>query len=307
MRTTRLSGELAALGTALAFAFGSTSFTVAGRRIGAQAVNQTRLMLALLIMAFIHTLVFGQPLPLDAGAGPWFWLGISGFIGFTLGDMSLFQAFVMIGPRLSMLLMALAPVIATFIAWVFLGETLSGVELVGIALSISGVAWVVTEPSGPPPAGQIALTAREFRMGLLFGLGGALGQALGVVTSRLGLDYGVDPLSGNVMRLLVGAVTLWLIFAVSGRLVGNLRRLALYPRYTMLLAFGTILGPVIGVWLSLIAIQNAPVGVASTLMSLTPIFLIPISSVVFRERVTRRAVFGTALALLGTAMLFVPV
>src|SRR5512145_1333270 len=101
-------GELAALGTSLCFSFGSTLFTLSGRAMGSALVNRVRLLIAALLVMLLHILTFGQVLPLDAGTGPWFWLGLSGLVGFVLGDAFLFQAFVLIGPRLSMLMMALA-------------------------------------------------------------------------------------------------------------------------------------------------------------------------------------------------------
>jgi drug/metabolite transporter (DMT)-like permease len=53
-----------------------------------------------------------------------------------------------------------------------------------------------------------------------------------------------------------------------------------------------------------VAIAHAHIGVASTLMSLTPIFLLPVSHFLFRERISVRAIIGTLFALLGVVMLF---
>jgi drug/metabolite transporter (DMT)-like permease len=63
-------------------------------------------------------------------------------------------------------------------------------------------------------------------------------------------------------------------------------------------------GPFLGVWLSLIAIQRTEVGVASTLMGLSPIFLLPIGYLVFSERFGWRAVSGTMIAMVGVWLLF---
>src|SRR3990172_4181258 len=139
-----LIGELAALGTALAFTAASVMFTLSGRLIGSALINRTRPLLGVVLMMAIHWVATGQLLPLEGGFSHWFWLGLSGFVGFTLGDAFLFQAFVMIGPRLSMLMMAMAPVLATLLAWIFLGEILSGKDLLAIGITIGGIAWVVS-------------------------------------------------------------------------------------------------------------------------------------------------------------------
>ena len=299
-------GELAAIGTSLCFSFTSVLFTLSGRQVGSLIVNRMRLLLAVLLVLLLHTLTFGQPLPLDAGSERWFWLGLSGFVGFALGDAFLFQAFVLIGPRLSMLMMALAPVLGAVLAGLFLGETLAAMEVAGIGITIAGIMLVISERSGGSSSAAVENRAdnRRYIIGLLCGLGGAVGQAGGLVLSKMGLAGGFPALSGNLIRLLVAASIIWVIALANRQIISNYRTLRANPRALLLLSGGTILGPVLGVWLSLVAVQNANVGVASTLSSLMPIFLIPISYVAFRERVTRQAILGTLIAFAGMVLLF---
>jgi len=76
------------------------------------------------------------------------------------------------------------------------------------------------------------------------------------------------------------------------------------PRIVGLIALGALLGPVLGVSSSLLAIQHAEIGVASTLMALTPVIILPISYFVFKEKIGWQALLGTALAISGVAVLF---
>ena len=298
-------GELAALGTSLCFSLGSVLFTSSGRELGSILVNRTRLLVAILLVIVLHILIYGQPIPLDAGNERWFWLGLSGFVGLALGDASLFQAFILIGPRLSMLMMALAPVLGAIIAWIFLGESLSPMEIVGIAVTLAGILIVVAERRGDSSSTQAEPTdRRRYVLGLLFGLGGGLGQAGGLILSKLGLVGGFPALSGNLIRLLVAGVIIWLVAIANRQLISSYRSLRTHPRALLFLTGGTILGPVLGVWLSLVAVQNTNIGVASTLSSLMPIFLIPISYFVYGERVTKQAVLGTVIAIVGMVLLF---
>ena len=196
-----LIGEFAAIGTAICFSATSTLFTLSGREVGSPIINRTRLLLALGVMLLLHTLSFGQVLPLDADGSRWFWLGISGVVGFALGDAFLFQAFVMIGPRLSMLIMALAPVLGAVLAFLFLDETLTERELAGMGLTIVGIMWVVSERGNASNDEQSPLDAKPKRkryplpkwltpyvLGLIFAFGGASGQAawLGLIEVRFG-------------------------------------------------------------------------------------------------------------------------
>jgi drug/metabolite transporter (DMT)-like permease len=310
-------GELAAIGTSLCFSFGSTMFTLAGRELGSTLVNRARLLVATLLVMLWHTLTFGQPFPVDAGAERWFWLGLSGFVGLALGDAFLFQAFIMIGPRLAMLMMALAPVLGTILAWSFLGETLSQIELLGIAVTVGGIMLVIAERSGDKSTSDSDNTDnnsktkapqdRRYIIGILCGLGAAIGQASGLVLSKIGLDGGFPALSGNLMRLIIALVIIWAVAIVNRQLISSYSTLRTNPRAFLLLTGGAILGPVIGVWLSLVAVQNTNIGVASTLSSLMPIFLIPISYFMFKERVTRQAILGTFVTFVGMVILFIPV
>lgn len=298
------TGELAAVGTSLCFAFGSTLFTFAGRELGAQRVNRVRLLLAALMIAIVHWLIFRQLIPV-VSAETFSWLAVSGIVGLILGDICLMQAFVLIGPRLSMLMMALAPMFSTVIAWLFLNETLDGQTLLGIVLAVGGVILVVVEPRKDGAPSSVAATGRAYRIGLLCALGGSLGQAGGTVLSRIGLADGFEPLSASLIRLGVAALILWVISLLRGQLGETITALREKPTATWRMVGGTIAGPVVGVWLSLVAVQRTNVGIASTLTSLTPIFLIPISYFVFKERVTRQAIIGTVIAFVGTVLLFI--
>jgi drug/metabolite transporter (DMT)-like permease len=294
-------GELAGLATSVMWSGTSTFFTLAGRRIGSVVLNRVRLVLAVFFLMVTHWLLYGQPIPIGAEGFRWIWLGVSGVIGLVLGDAFLFQAFVLIGPRISMLLMSFAPVIATIVSWVFLDEVLGGLQVLGIGVTVLGITLVVSDR---PQVNNTKAENRDYVRGLLFGFGGAAGQALGLVTSKLGLAGEFSALSGNVIRMLAAVITMWVLTIVIGQAGTTIRRFirAGGARYYVL--GGAILGPFLGVWLSLIAVQYTEVGVASTLMSLAPIFLLPVGRVLFHEQIGWKAIGGTVVALMGVAILF---
>lgn len=305
-----LVGQIAALATSFAWSFTSIFFTLAGRRVGPPVVNRTRLLIATLLVIALHWITLGQPVPLGAERFRWGWLALSGLIGFVIGDSFLFQAFVLIGPRLSMLLMALAPVFSTLLGWVILRETLTPVELLGIALAVAGTALVVTdrprthEPTPDPATLDAAERPRQYAVGLLFGLGAAVGQASGLFFSKLGLVGDFPALSGSLIRLIVATVAIWIITVASRQVRPTVDKLRADPRALLILSGGAVTGPVLGVWLSLVAVKKAPLGIAATLTSLAPVLLIPISYVFFKERIGLRAVVGTLIAVAGTVVLF---
>jgi drug/metabolite transporter (DMT)-like permease len=297
-------GELAAIFTSLLWSFTSVQFTLAGRRIGSAAVNRLRLVLAVIFLSIVHTFVYGSPWPVDAELFRWGWLGLSGVIGLVGGDAALFQAFVLIGPRRSMLLMTLVPVISVLLAWVWLGEILVLPQLLAIVVTVAGVAWVVGERSpGAAPGPMSTQDSQTNLKGILLGLGGAVGQAVGLVMAKQGLVDNFPSLSATLMRMVVALVVIWLLTLFQGKIratVGTLKD----HRAALFLFGGAVTGPFLGVWMSMIAVQNAQVGIASTLMSLTPIMLIPLAYWIFGDRITLRSLLGTIIALAGAAALF---
>jgi drug/metabolite transporter (DMT)-like permease len=295
----RVSGELAAIAAAGFFGLSSTFFTLAGRRVGPSTVNRARLLVAAVLAVGLHWALRGEPLPSTATARAWLWLPLSGVIGLALGDASLFRAYVRIGPALSMLVFSTTPVFTTLLGYALLGERLTAAEGLGMAVTLLGIAWVVSEPKRRDFHGA----GTSYRAGLLFAAGGALGQALGLLTAKLGLAEGVAAQSANVLRLLGAAAAVWVAAFFTGAAERTRRLYREDRRASLFTLAGTTSGPIFGVWLSLVAIERAPLGIASTLMGLTPIFLLPVARLFFFEPISYRAVLGTVVAISGAAIL----
>jgi drug/metabolite transporter (DMT)-like permease len=299
---TNIVGETAAVLTAVCWAFNSVVFTLAGRRVGAITVNVVRLWTALPVLLLLHGVLFGTPFPFAIEAHRLLFLGASGVIGFVAGDSMLLESFLLIGPRLAMLLALLVPVFSGILAWALLGEALSLTEIASILVTIGGIAWVVSEETAPAP-GAASVPPGRYRLGVLLAVGGAAGQAVGLLLSRLGLAGGYSAISATLVRVSAAALLLLVVGSLQGKNRAHLAKMK--DRKALLeIGAGALTGPVLGVILSLVAIAHAHIGVASTLMSLTPVFLLPVDRFLFRERVTPRALVGTVVALLGVVLLF---
>jgi drug/metabolite transporter (DMT)-like permease len=293
-------GEIAALATAVCWAATSLFFAIAGKQVGSQLVNRVRLPLATLFLATTHLLWQGEVLPIHAEPSRWGWLGLSAIIGLVLGDAMLFQAFVLIGTRLAMLLMTLVPVIGALLAWVFLGETLSLLEIAAIIMTVSSVAWVVSEQRN---SNSVDGNPRNYVIGVLCGIGGASGQALGLILSKRGMVGDFPALSASLMRLTTASVVIWLWALMQGQFRPTIEGLRIQSARWAILG-GTLVGPFVGMTLSLAAVQLTQVGIASTLMALAPVILLPLAHWIFKERITQRAIVGTVVAMVGVAMIF---
>jgi drug/metabolite transporter (DMT)-like permease len=300
-------GEVAALLTAVCYSISSIFFTVAGRKFGPLTSNRLRLIVAVLLLGITHWVIYGNPIPMNAGVDRWLWLGASGIVGLAIGDLFLFSAYISIGPRLGLLFLSLSPALASILAWLMLGEKLSVVSVIGISLTLLGIAWVVLEskpnlPTSDRESGR--LLPRHHLKGFLAGLIAAAGQALGVVLAKPGMANNFSPISANVIRMSAAFLGLWLVTLFQGQIISTVQQANIQKSGMLFILAGSIFGPLVGVSLSLFAIQNTDVGIASTLIALPPIFLLPVGHFVYKEHISWRAVAGTVIAVIGVGLLF---
>ena len=258
------TGEIAALATSCFFALTALIFTATGRLIGSQVMNRMRLLFALVYLMILNFIIFREPLPLSAESSRWLWLSLSGVIGLSLGDTFFFQSLVSVGPRLGSLLLSLAPIFGSIIAWVFFDETLAPLQITGIILALAGISWVVISHEEPPytPHGHT-------QQGVFFGVLAGLGQAVGLVLSKQGMLGEFSPFQANAIRMFAAVIFTWLWTAFEGKVGITLTALRKQPKVIGLIALGALVGPLLGVSSSLLAVQHAEIGVASTLMAWT--------------------------------------
>jgi drug/metabolite transporter (DMT)-like permease len=292
-------GEIAGLATSVFFALTSIIFASTGRLVGSQVTNRIRLIFAFVYLVIVNVTLFGEPLPFSADSSRWIWLGLSGVIGLSFGDAFYFQSLISIGPRLGSLLLSMAPIFGSLIAWVFFGETLTLLQITGIVLALSGIAWVVMSHEEPPntPHGYT-------RRGVFFGVLAGLGQAAGLVLSKQGMYGEFSPFQANAIRMFTAMLVIWAWTFIQGKAGSTFAILREKPQAIRLLALGALVGPLLGVSSSLFAVQHTEVGVASTLMALPPVILLPVSYFAFKEKIGWQAVAGTILAIAGVAVLF---
>jgi drug/metabolite transporter (DMT)-like permease len=299
-----LVGETAALATSCLWTITSLFFTSAGKRIGSLSVNAYRTVIAVGFLAVAHEIVLGTVVPLASNA-QWFWMGASGIVGLVIGDGGLFAAYVTIGPRRAVLVMALAPIFAILGAYLMLGELIPQLALVGIAVTLTGVIVVVLESE--ERSGEIAVSKRLKASGLLFALIGAAGQGIGLVLSKKGIDLipgtTLNPISATLMRLILGASSIWIVLLIGGKW-SHLRVAIKSKEGISNVTIGAFLGPFLGITLSMVAVTYTQTGVAQTLMSLMPVLIIPTLWIRYRQRTSWRGILGSAVAVIGVAVLF---
>ncbi len=299
-------GELAALLTAFFWTITAMAFGSASKKVGSLSVNLIRLTMGLVFLSILTLITRGRLLPFDAPVHQWVWLSLSGLVGFVLGDFFLFKSYEIISARISMLIMALAPPIAAFIGWLTLGEVLTFKQGIGMLVTFAGIALVVlkreiNDPEDLESRKRVKLSYPI--VGLLYAFGGAVGQAGGLVLSKLGMqEYNVY--ASVQIRIITGIVGFALIFLFLNK--WSLIRNAFGNRKAMKhMTVGAVFGPFLGVSFSLWAIRFTSTGVASALMSIVPVLIIAPAVLFFKEKFNFKELIGATITVGGVILFFI--
>lgn len=303
-------GELMAIGTALSWSIGMFPFTEAARRLGPNALNLFRLLLAVLLLAigtvFFTSVSFGGLFALPTW-GHWFWLGLSGILGLALGDYFGFSSFAIVGPRLSSVFNTLSPAAALLFGFFINDDRINAIGIFGMLITIGGIMWLSLgkkkqRESAHPASGN-------YKKGILFAIGSAVCQGIGVVLSQRGLNLQmaggtINAVHASLIRMIAATAGVLFIAIISGRLkqicVPVLKNKDKGIGYAVA---GTMFGPVIGMILSMQAVSMISGSVAQTIFSLLPVFVLILAHFFYKERITRASLLGALIAIGGVIIL----
>ena len=306
-------GEIISLLVAVLWTATALFANEASRRIGAMSANFFRMVFSGILLAGLLWVAIGHPWPAYADGSTWLWMALSALVGYVFGDFCLFNSYIVIGARFGQLFMTLAPVFAAFAGWAMLGETLSWKSWLAMGVTLTGIAISILNRSGEGHKLALKLPLK----GVLLGIGAGMGQGVGLVLSKIGLQHYAEalpadapaafdwamPFAATMIRSLTGMVG----FFVWMALLGQLPRLrsALKDRAGMkFTGLTTLFGPFIGVSLSLMAVQYARAGIASTLMALTPVLIILPYALIYKQKVTPKEILGVIVSMTGVALFF---
>jgi len=291
-------GEIAAMGTAVLWTLSALAWTSAGKHVGALAVSFVRLAITIPLLMVYGQLVRGQCLPADVDAHTWLVLGLSGIMGLFVSDLCLFKAMLLIGPRLSLLVYSLTPPLTALLAWSFFAEPLRGWQWIAMLITLAGIVWVVLEE---PEADQRRQPKTHASRGVFFAAAAAATQGVGAVLSQQGLgDY--DAGAATLIRVIVATAGYLFLITVLGRwpiMAAAVR----HVRAMAILTLGAVTGPFLGLVLYMVALRHCPAGVVATITSTMPVLILPLSILVYGEKVSWRAAGGAAVSVAGIALL----
>ncbi|MGL4254040.1 MAG: DMT family transporter [Fusobacteriaceae bacterium] len=290
-------GELFAMVAAFGWVGSSVMFEKASKKVNGMSVNIIRLIIAMVILMGITTVTRGLPLPIDATKNMVFYLSISGMMGLFIGDFFLYRAYNLIGARVTLVLMSLSPILVSLFGFIFLGEKLAIKQLMGIIITCAGVMMVVIKPA---VGNRVEINFSK--KGLLFAILAVLGESVGIIFTKMG-SVNYDAFATTQLRS-IPAILAFIACITYKKEWKNVKKASQDREGVIYITLGTI-AATLGVCGLVESMKYAKVGVATTIASTSPILIIPISILYFKEKITRREVIGAGISVLGVSMLFI--
>ena len=306
-------GEIISLLVAVLWTATALFADQASHRIGAMSTNFYRMVFSAILLACLLWIVIGHPYPAFADGKTWLWMGLSALVGYVFGDYCLFNSYIVIGARFGQLFMTLAPPFAAIAGWALLGETLSWKSWLAMAVTLTGIAISILNRSGADHHLRLKLPFK----GVLLGIGAGLGQGVGLVLSKIGMQHYAAalpadapaafdwamPFASTMIRSLTGMVGFFVLMALMRKLP-ELRAALKNGAGMKYTGLTTLFGPFIGVSLSLMAVQYARAGIASTLMALTPVLILFPYALIYKQKITPKEILGVIISMTGVALFF---
>lgn len=291
------TGELISLGTALCWTLTVVGFEYAGKRVGSLSVNIIRLLFGFVLITLTLAVFTGSLFPMDITKEAIFWLSLSGLVGLVIGDLFLFQAFVDLGGRISLLIYSSTPVISAVLGLIFFEEFLELKEIIGIIITLSAISFVILLRKN---------NKEEFhphiKRGIIFAFLGALTQAVGLALSKEGFGD-LNPFAATQIRVITAIVGFVIYITIIGKWK-DVKKAFSNKKAIGFIGLGSVFGPYLGVTSSILALRYTSLGVSTTIAQLNVILIIPFSVVLFKEKVHYKEILAAVFALVGVSLLF---
>lgn len=294
-------GEISAFGTVICWVICSMMFERAGKRIGSMPLNLIRLLFAMVFISIFTKISGGSWFPVHFDKKVWFWLSLSGLAGFLIGDLCLFRAFITIGSRVTMLIYSLSTPMAAVMGYFIFGQKMPMLSVFGMILTLFGISLVIFKK------GNKHFEFNHSVFGIVLAVIGALGQASGLVLSKLGMSTNpttIEYFSYTQIRIISSSIGFMILFIFT-KSWG--RTLAAFKNKTAMIetSIGALFGPFIGVTLALVSIVYISLGVSSTITAIVPVVIIIPHVLIYKEKVKIREIIGAIISVVGVSLLFV--
>jgi len=218
--------------------------------------------------------------------------GVGGFIGTALGRFTTAAGVNRVGATINSAVLSSRPLIATFIAILWLGESTPPLLIVGIILLVAGVMALVFSKGGDIAGWE--------KKDLWIPLTSAVVFAIGNVIRRFGLSTTPLPV---VEALVINQVVAFLTLAGYGLFWKRPQLFSGPSRSYVLFSVSGILGAMALITI-FEALDRGPVAIVDPLVGTQSLFTVVVAYFVLRdlERINFRLILGTVLIVLGASI-----
>jgi drug/metabolite transporter (DMT)-like permease len=288
-------GMLLSMAAATGYTFNTLFLTLLGSKAGVTATRYIFLV-ALAANVLIHLGLYGRVFPEFENTEVLVILAVSGIVGYVLGYITMISALPLIGPRLVLLILTSQTVMSFLAGWIVLGETHDPVRYLFVIMVMGGIILAILNR-------RLSVTSpRDLSVGVLLGFALAALQTVSQLLSKKALLAGVAPISANTTRLSFATAAILLCWPLARRWV-RVRTRDFDARDWLKITAAAFIGPVFSVFLNFNALKHVCLGINSAMLQLSPVLMLLLARIVFKERIRPVAIAGTLLAVSGTVLL----
>ncbi|OLS22438.1 MAG: hypothetical protein ThorAB25_25510 [Candidatus Thorarchaeota archaeon AB_25] len=225
-------------------------------------------------------------------------LSISVILGAVIGDTIYLWSQERIGVSYAFPIAMSFPIITFFLTVWFLEEPLILSRLAGAIIAVIGIVLISNEQNRNQENSE---TPTKFDIfGILGAIATAFLYAIGTTVLQVGIE-GVDPIAGNLIRMIVGSIAFVPIVAVAH--LGGMRLIT--RKATVRVIIAGFFGMAVGSLLYVTAVAMVGAAIMSVIASTAPLFAIPVSVLMLKEKLTSVAGIGIIATIVGVVLVVV--
>ena len=289
MNSLEVIGFVAALASAASWAFCTVMFDRIGKVIPFAGITFLKGTFSIILMAFLTMFMGGfTSLTLEEG----FYLALSGIIGIAIGDTLFFRSLQDLGAKVQVLYFMLGQIVTMFLSFLVLSEVLTLWQYIGALILLIGILIVTWGKQEDHP---------NKRRGIIGGFLSILCFSVSTIMVKIYIGH-IDVVTATFYRMVFGTIVVMFVGVTSKKIVTwvsplrDRKILALFLINVIVLTLG-------GFLLSMLAIKNISVSLASILSTTEPIFVLLFAWLINKEKATRNELMGAVITILGLLMI----
>lgn len=278
-------GIIAALASAASWGFGTVVFDKLGKQIPYAGITFLKGAFSIVLMLALTFTTGGLS---DISLRDAVILAISGIIGISIGDTLFFKSLQDLGAKIQVLYFLLGQIITMLLSYLLLDDVLGIGEYIGAAVLLCGIVTVTWGRQQDRP--------NKMR-GIICGFLSILCFSI----STLMIKYTspeINIVSSTLCRMFFGTLIMTLVGTTMGKMRSWIQPLKNRNTFAWFLT-NVVVITIGGFVLSMYAIKNISVSLASVLSVTEPVFVLILAYIINREKATGREIAGAVVSVFG--------